>query len=171
MRALIPLAALAALAFAQSAAAATVTIAPVGLSPEFQTTLQDDLGEREGAYLQANVAEAVGNALTRRGAEIGTGGDYTLEITIVDARPNRPTMQQLRDEPGLDWSRSFSTGGAELRGVLRGAGGQVVVEVQHDYFTPSLEHVFAPAGSWSDAHRAIRAFANKVADAYAANAR
>ena len=70
MRVLLPLAALAALAFAQSAAAATVTLTPVSFAPEFQTLLEEDLGVREGAQLQRRVAEQVDEALARVGAEV-----------------------------------------------------------------------------------------------------
>ena len=170
MRILFSLAALTALAMAQSAAAATVTLAPIGFAPEFQTVLEEELGVREGARLQQRIADRVDAALASVGGEIAPGGDMTLEVTIIDAAPNRPTMQQLRDEPGLDWGRSISTGGASLRGVLRGAGGQVLAEIEHSYHTPSLQYVFAPPGPWTDADRAIRRFADKVADAYLANA-
>lgn len=170
MRLLFPFAALTALALAQSAAAATVTLAPIGFAPEFQTTMEEDLGAREGARLQLQVAERVDAALARVGAELAAAGEMTLEITILDATPNRPTMQQLSARPGLDFGRSISTGGASLHGVLRGAGGQILAEIDHSYHTPTLQYVFA-SGQWTDADRAIRRFADKVADAYLANAR
>ncbi len=171
MRLLFPLAVLTALALAQVAAAATVTLAPIGFAPEFQTAVEEDLGVREGARLQQRVAERVDAALARVGAELAPGGEMSLEITILDADPNRATMQQLRHQPGLDWSRSYSTGGASLRGVLRGAGGRVLAEIEHSYHTPSLQYLLAVPGQWTDADRAIRRFADKVADAYLANAR
>jgi hypothetical protein len=172
MRALIPLAAIIALAFAQSAAAATVTLSPVSFSPEFQETLQEDLGVHEGEYLQREVVREVSEALTHAGAQIGPGGQMTIDVAIIDADPNKPTMQQLGDRPGLDWGQSFSIGGAELHGIIRDASGNVLAEIDHFYRTPSIDYVIDRAsGQWSDANRTIERFAEKVADAYAANAR
>lgn len=170
MRALVPLAALAAFAFAQSAAAATVTLSPVTLSEDFQTTLQEDYGEREGIYLQKEVTESVSRALTRAGAQLAPGGDLVLDVAIIDAKPNHPTLQQLSDTPSLDMMRSISIGGAELRGVLRRSSGEVLAEIDHEYNSPTLDYVHS-AGQWHDAYRAINGFAREVAEAYAANAR
>lgn len=159
---------LAALAFAQSAAA--VTLAPISYSPEFETELHDELGVREGDYLRANIEDAVRDALTHRGVDLGRSAG-TIEIVIVDADPNRPTMQQLSARPGLDPIRSVSLGGAELRAVLRGANGEVLAEVDHRGYNHTLAEFQGMApNTWSEARRSIRRFANKVADAYVAHA-
>lgn len=171
MRFTTALAGIAGLAFAQAAQAAPVTLAPISFSPEFQTELNDELGAREGEFLQRNVSEAVGRALAERGATLSEGAPVRVEISIVDADPNRPTMQQLADTPGLDAFRSISIGGAELHAVLRGADGQVLSEVTHRRYNYSLDDAIPPATTWTEARRAIRQFANKVADAYVANAR
>jgi hypothetical protein len=126
---------LAALAFAQSAAA--VTLAPVSFSPEFETELNEDIGVREGEYLSREVQSAIGAALARRGVALGANGG-AIEVVIVDADPNRPTMQQLANEPALDYMRSISIGGAELRAVLRGANGEVLSEVRHRDYNHSI---------------------------------
>lgn len=180
MRAHVLTAALAALAFAQTAAAATVSIAPVSLDPEFQAragqraALNDyrteAFDQSDVAYLQRRVDDAVRAALTQAGADVGQGGGYVLDVTIVNADPNRPTMAQLRQRPGLDWINSVSTGGATLHGVLRDASGAVVADIDHEYYTPSLDWVYATSGAWFDADRSIRGFARKVADAYRARA-
>jgi len=170
MRAHILLTGIAAFAFAQAAFAANVTIAPVSFSPEFQEALSDELGVREGEYLAGAVNEAVARALTERGATLG-GGDLTIEISIIDADPNRPTMQQLADQPGLDSIRSVSIGGAELRAVLRNASGEVVSEVTHRRYNHSLADISGPSTTWTEANRAIRQFARRVADAYVEHAR
>ena len=168
MRLLPAYVALAALAFAQSAAA--VTIAPVSFSPEFETELNDELGAREGDVLREDVEGAVAAALARRGVTVGDGGG-TIEVVIVDADPNRPTWQQLSDEPSLDYIRSFSIGGAELRGVVRGANGEVLTEVEHSRYNTSITELggMPPASTWFEARSVIRRFANKVADAYVAH--
>jgi len=170
MRMLFATSAIAALAFANAASAAPVSLQPVSFSPEFQTSLNDDLGPREGEILSHDVTAAVSRALAARGATIGAGG-VTIEISIVDADPNRPTLQQLSAQPSLDAARSVSIGGAELHAVIRDAGGAVLSEVNHRSGSYTLTDLVGPPTTWTDAHRAIRQFANKVADAYVAQTR
>ena len=154
-------------AFTQVAVAAPVSLAPVALSAELQTSLDDDLGAREGEVLRRTVADTVSAALVRHGATVTGGAPVTVEITIVDADPNRPTMEQMSARPGLDMGRSISIGGAELHGALRGADGQVISEINHRRYTHSLIDLTGAESTWTDARRAIRQFAEKVADAYA----
>lgn len=163
---LLSAAALAAVFVASTASAQPVTIAPVSYSPEFQAALEEDLGQREGAYLSTAVERAVSTALTRRGASVGTDAPIVIEATIVDADPNRPTFEQLSDNPGLDAIRSVSIGGAELHAVLRGADGRVLTEVNHRRYNHSIDDLFGAPTTWTAARQAIRQFANKVADAY-----
>jgi len=171
MRLASALAGVAALAFSHAAFAAPVSVAPISFSSEFQAELEDDYGVREGEYLRSAINEAVAAALTREGATLGEGAPLTIEIAIIDADPNRPTMQQLFDQPSLDAIRSISIGGAELHAVLRSGDGAVVGEVNHRRYNHTLADIGGAATTWSEARRAIRQFAEKVADAYVANAR
>lgn len=152
------LAGAAALAFAAPAWAQT---SPVSFSPEFQAALEEDYGVREGEYLREAVIEAINTELARRG--VSSAG--SIEVTIIDAEPNRPTMQQLVDRPSLD-AGSISIGGAELRATL--PSGEVVT---HRRYNHSLADIAGPATTWTEARRAIRQFAIKVADAYIASPR
>lgn len=154
---------------APAAFAAPVALAPISFSPEFQQSLEEDLGVREGEELRQAVTEQVNAALARRGASVAEASGLTLEISIVDADPNRPTMQQMSDRPGLDMMRSISIGGAELHGVLRNAQGEVISEITHRRYNNNIEDVaLGAATTWTEARRAIRQFAEKVADAYVA---
>lgn len=157
--------AFAALTFAGAASAQS--IAPVSYSPEFQTELDEEIGPREGAYLSETLTRYVQRALARRGA---AAGQLSVELQIVDAMPNRPTLQQLSSNPALDSMRSVSIGGADLRAVLRDRSGGVVAEVEHRYYTQNLRDVFIVPNTWTDARRSMQQFANKVADAYVAHA-
>jgi hypothetical protein len=112
------------------------------------------------------VTEAISRELTRRGVSADTA---SIEVTIVDAEPNRPTMQQLFDRPSLDYS-SISIGGAELRATVRGANG-ATTEVTHRRYNHSLADIVGAATTWTEARRSIRQFAVKVADAYIATPR
>lgn len=160
------LAGLAAAAFAQSALAAPVTVTPVAYSAEFQTELTENLGSREGEHLSDVVTRVVSRELERRGATLTENAPLTIELIIVDAAPNRPTFQQLADRPGLDYIRSVSVGGAELRAVLRGADGQVLREVTHRRFNYSLADLVGVPNTWTTARQAVWGFAAKVGDAY-----
>lgn len=139
---------------------------PVSFSPEFQIALEEELGVREGEVLRAAVTDAIARELARRGVAAGSA---SIEVTIVDADPNRPTMQQLVDEPSLDFA-SISIGGAELRAIVRGADG-AATEVTHRRYNHSLADLGVAATTWTEARRAIRQFAVKVADAYVATPR
>jgi hypothetical protein len=153
----------AALAFAAPAWAQST---PVSFSPEFQTALEEEYGVREGEILRSAVEQAIQAELTRRGL---SNSGLSVDVIIVDAEPNRPTMQQLFDEPALDGT-SISIGGAELRAVIHTASGATSV-VTHRRYNHSLADIVGPASTWTEARRAIRQFAVKVADAYIATPR
>lgn len=157
----------AALSFAGAAFADAPQMTSISFSPEFQTSLDEEYGAREGEYLRSTVEHAVARALARRGATPG----LTIDVSIIDADPNRPTFEQMGATPGLDGFRSISIGGAELHAVLRDANGVVVSEVSHQRYNHSLADLTGAETTWSEANSAIRQFANKVADAYVANAR
>ncbi len=152
----------AAAAFAVVSPACAVTIAPVSFSAEFQNDLEEDFGLREGEYLREFVQTQLTRALAREGVNL-TAADLVIETTIVEADPNKPTMQQMSQTPGLDYGGSVSIGGAELVAVLR-RNGEVVGEVSHRWYSPSIAESNFAGGSWADARRAIRFFANEVAE-------
>lgn len=166
MRALAALASLAAIAFAPAAFAAPVALAPVALSAEYQTKVDEEIGDRDSQVLNAFVTRTVSRALTQRGGEISQDAPMRVEITIVDADPNRPTWEEMRKTPGLSQFWSVSTGGAELQAILRGSDGRVLSEVNHRYYSNSIADLIGSPDTWSDAHRATYRFARKVADAY-----
>ena len=171
MRVVSLLAGAALFAFATAASADPVSVAPISYSPEFQEQLDDELGAREGIYLSEQVTRTVARELADRGATMSETAPITIEISIVDADPNRPTFEQLSNQPSLDGFRSISIGGAELRAVLRGADGSVVSEVTHRRYNHSLADLHGATTTWSEARVAIRQFADKVADAYVAAGR
>lgn len=148
-------AAAALLCFSPLASAQTT---PVSFSPEFQEALDDDLGAREGEILSGYVDRAIAAEFARRGLSSASA----INVTIVDADPNRPTMEQLSARPGLDYN-SISIGGAELVATL--PNGETVT---HRRYNHSLSDLIGATTTWSEARRAIRQFAVKVADAYAA---
>ena len=152
------------ISLAAPAFAAPVALQPAKFSPAFQTKLERTLGVREGAYLQAVLERRLTRALAEQGGEAAAAGAITIETTIVDARANRLTFEQLSRNVSLDYLGSISTGGAELTAVLRSADGREISRVEHRYYQNDLRNV--SLSDWGDAERAIDQFARKVARAY-----
>lgn len=169
MRWLIPLTAFAALALAETAAAAPVSVGEVSIGSHLQSVLEHKLGTQEGPVLERMVSDAVASALQRAGADVQPGSGVTVETVILDAKPNTPTDRQLEDQPGLSPIQSISAGGARLHGVVRGANGQVLAEIDHSRYSNSVADVVPSPTQWMDAQRAFRQYADKVARAYQAN--
>lgn len=118
----------------------------------------DDLGEREVRDQASRLADVVRRTLARRGALDGA----EINLTLTDVRPNRPTMQQMADQPGLDGMRSLSTGGATITGQVTTADG-LVHPVQYDWYSMNLADVRGFA-TWQDADRAYSRLANNLAE-------
>jgi hypothetical protein len=144
-----------ALSMAPAALAANIDVT---YSAEFQQKLENDYGVKEGAKLTKDIREDLEHELEKIRYE-----PARIEVTILDAKPNRPTMGQLSNKPGLDMLRSKSVGGMELSGIAYDASGSAVAELQYDWFETSIEDVMAMS-VWGDANRASRKFARKLAD-------
>ncbi|WP_084420283.1 hypothetical protein [Henriciella litoralis] len=151
----IALVSLFALATAPAALAATID---VNYSPEFQEKLQDDYGVKEGDRLADDIRGDIERELKKANVDADR-----VAVTILDATPNRPTMKQLSDRPGLDMLRSKSLGGMDLKGTVFDASGTPVAELEYDWYETSIENVVT-ASVWSDANRASSKFARKLAE-------
>lgn len=128
------------------------------VSPEFQTKLEEDYGVREAKVLTDTLISKVQAAFTRQGVRA-----ERVEVTIHDAKPNRPTMQQLSDTPGLDPMRSISIGGARVTGTAYDANGTAIGTLEYDWYETDLSNVIA-ATTWSDARWSFDRFARRFAD-------
>lgn len=146
--------------------ASAQTLQPASFSPAFENKLRNDLGEREGVYLRQLVHEQITEALAQRG--LTQNGGARIEVSILDADPNRPTIEQSSRRTGLSTLGSVSIGGADLRSTLVSADGRVLAEVAHRHYSQNLDALtpYEPS-TWTDARRAIHRFAEKVADACA----
>jgi hypothetical protein len=158
---------LATLAFSPAAFADPVAIRPMTVDAELQAKFNDDYGVREIGVLQRIVERSLTRELTGAGATIADTAPVTIETTLVQVKPSKPTFQQAVDTPGLDTLRSIGIGGAELRGRILRADGTVLQEVTYKWYESDLTFS-APISTWDDARRAINGFADKVADAYEA---
>jgi hypothetical protein len=168
MRFVLAAASLAALAFAPWASAQEVSLAPISFAPEFQAKVDHDIGAEQAAILRSRVESAIGAALERRGANVASGAPVTIEVDVVDAVPNRVTMQRLRRDPTIDPLRSVQLGGAELHAVLHDASGRSLQEVSYRRYDHDFRDLLGPPAMWTSANYTISQFAERVADAYVA---
>jgi hypothetical protein len=136
------------LAFAGAAQAQSVS---VSIGPKLQAKA-DDYGQRELDYLARDLQMAV----ERRVA--GSGGAY--ELTLVNAKPNRPTFEQLSDTPGLSMM-SFGLGGAEVEGAYVGPDGSRT-PISFRWYAHDIEWAQGET-TWGDARTAFDKLAMRLA--------
>jgi hypothetical protein len=135
------------------AAAAEINVA---YGDKFAEKLTDDYGEREGVYLSDRVREDLERALTKSGVDVAR-----IDVTILDAKPSRPTFKQGGDEPGLDMHRSVSVGGMKLSAVTYDAAGNASEPFEYKWFETDIRQ--AGLTTWHDARRASSRFASRYA--------
>lgn len=160
MRKLAFLAPLAAVLAVAASAQADPAAVHVTLGPDLQAKV-DDLGSRDVQQQADRLEQVVEQALARRGALDGA----RIDLVLTDLKPNRPTMEQVTDRPGLDPIRSVSIGGATIEGAITTASGEVL-PVRYDWYTTNLADVQGYS-TWQDAETAYRRLAsNLVAGRY-----
>lgn len=131
----------------------------VTLAPSLSERLDKSLGAEEGPVLQRIVTEAVTKAVTADRCPDAA----RVEVSVTDADPTHPTRQQLLDQPGLDFLRSRSIGGAALSAKMFNADGHVTGSLSYRRYPPTLGLGSMAAETWSDARLAIDRFAAKLA--------
>lgn len=151
---LAPLTAAMALAGAVAAQPSAVVVT---VSPDFAKTAAE-LGQRDVQQQVDDLTATVTRVLTERNALDGA----RIELVITDLKPNRPTMQQVTDKPGLDMMRSLSIGGAAIEGSVTTASGEVH-PVKYDYYSNTLAEVRGST-TWQDASTAFDRLARNLAE-------
>jgi len=146
----------AAMALAGAAAAQPSSVS-VTVSPDFTKTAAE-LGQRDVQQQVDDLTATVTRVLTERNALDGA----RIELVITDLKPNRPTMQQVTDKPGLDMMRSLSIGGAAIEGSVTTASGEVH-PVKYDYYSNTLAEVRGST-TWQDASTAFDRLARNLAE-------
>jgi hypothetical protein len=145
----------AALLMSGSAALAAPASVTVDLSPKLQAKAQKTYGVKEVAKLADELRKDVQRELTKTGAYDGA----RVELTLVDAQPNRPTFKQLGDTPGLSYD-SFGVGGAEIAGRAIAPDG-TVTPLAYKWYETDIR--FARANwTWSDATWTFDRFAGQL---------
>jgi len=118
-------------------------------------------GDRDIERLTERLESKIEKKFAQKGIEVSDTASTVLRITIEDAKPNRPTFNQLSKQPGLSF-QSFANGGAELEAELIAAGGESLGTMSYRYYENDIR--YANRGStWNDANRAFSRFASKAA--------
>jgi len=129
----------------------------VGFSDEFTEDLTEDYGEREGEFLTKRIIEDLERALDKKGVDVAR-----IDVTILDAKPNRPTFEQLSARPGLSF-QSISIGGMSLEATAFDEEGNKLASKEYSWYENNLRDVIG-SSTWSDARRTSRRFANRFAE-------
>ena len=144
---------------AQSPASGPAHVRMIEFSASFSKALDQDYGVREGEILKADLAHSVETALQRAGVPAGV----IVELTISDAKPNRPTLGQMTDQPGLSY-QSFGIGGATVEGRVLSADGRVLAILKDRWYETDIDQAYGRS-TWGDANFAFDRFARKLARA------
>jgi hypothetical protein len=127
----------------------------VTISPALQKKAVEKYGVRDVDRLAAELRKDVERELARTGAYDGA----RLELTLVDAVPNRPTFKQLSDTPGLSFE-SFGVGGARIEGQAVAPGG-AVTPIKYSFYETDIRQSWGHS-TWSDAEATINRFAYRL---------
>lgn len=134
-------------------AAPAVSEVKVSIGPELAKKV-DDIGTRDFDILTAELRRSVERKTPPR------PGGGTLNLVIEDAKPNRPTPQQMSAKPGLSFE-SFSIGGARISGDYVDAAGQRT-PIAYAWYENDIR--WARYGStWHDAETAFDRLADRLA--------
>jgi hypothetical protein len=144
----------ASVAVAQSDAGQVRTIE---ISTDLQTKIDKDYGAREANTLKQELQRSVDRSLKK----MGKSKVAFVDLTIEDAKPNKPTFQQLSKNTSLSYSSSYSTGGAKVNAKLFDESGALIGTVSHEYYSRGLNEVWSEFG-WADADRAFDGAARKI---------
>ncbi len=138
--------------------------APEGTAPEVTVHIGPALAAKVGKLGETDVKEIAKDlADTVRGDLQGhrrASAPIRADLILEDATPNRPTIQQLSNNPGLS-ERSIALGGAAISGVLTFADGHTE-PVSYSFRQNSLRDDIG-VGQWTDAERTFEYLGDDLA--------
>lgn len=147
----------------------SVYIAPVAVALEESGSRPGHLGgeravsdkdaARKAADFQEDLADEFGDEFT-----LATGpgsGVLTIAATLTRLEASRPTIEDLREQPGLSLESRYAGGGAVT--VVFSAGGATLAEVS-DRYTETLDDHRFQAGVWQDTDRAFSSWARQLVE-------
>lgn len=150
--------AMTALAGALLASPAFALTVETKMSAKFQEKLDDDIGTREARVLSDILTRKITKAFESQNVKA-----ERVVVTIEDAKPNRPTMEQVSDKPGLDPMRSISIGGAKVSGIAYDAAGNELGRLDYRWYETDISNVYSST-VWTDARTSFDRFATRFAE-------
>ena len=145
----------AAAALVASAAVAAPASVHVSIGPAMEKKADKTYGVAEVDRLAATLKRDV----ERRLGQSGALQDARVELVLVDAQANRPTMKQMSDRPGLSFS-SFGVGGARIEGKVIAADG-AVRPVSYAWYESDIHRAWGDS-TWHDAEWTFDRFASRL---------
>ena len=133
-------------------AAPVVSRVNVTIGPDLAKKAEN-LGPREFEILSADLKRSVERKLPP------TSGGGALDLVIEDARPNRPTPQQLAKTAGLSYD-SFGVGGARISGAYVDPAG-TRTPIAYDWYENDIRWA-RTSGTWHDAQTAFDRLADRL---------
>ncbi|MDB2439202.1 hypothetical protein N9W89_10845 [Hellea sp.] len=118
-------------------------------------------GDRDLEYLKERLYKKLERRFTKKNIQVSDTAQTVLRVTIVDARPNRPTFEQLKKEVNLSFS-SFAIGGAELEAELIAADGDIVGSMSYEYYEDDIRFI-NQSSTWNDAYKSFDRFSRRAA--------
>ncbi len=139
------------------------------------------IGQRDLDRLLDELRSDVERRLADRGLLAAPGDSAAAGLTLImtEARPNRPTFEQLGGRGDWNWDRpnrsgrptssqlslaSFGIGGVGLTGEFRAPDGASLGSVTYRYEETDIYQAQF-AATWTDAHRGIDLFSRRLAGA------
>lgn len=146
--------------FAAAALASAAFAAPASVTVNISPALQKEAGKTYGLVEVQRLADDLKRAVTRRLDETGVLEGARVELTLVDAKPNRPTFQQMRDKPGLSYL-SHGVGGARIEGRATAVDG-AVTPISYQWYETDIRNTWYQS-TWGDASTAFERLASRLA--------
>lgn len=122
-------------------------------------------GLRDLNALKDDVAEELSEDFAKANITVSDTAAYELRVTLVDAKPTRPTFKQMSKQPGLSF-QSLGNGGATFEAQIIDASGNVVSTSEYDWYETRFGDNIG-SSTWSDARRAIKRFSRVTAKSLA----
>ena len=118
-------------------------------------------GDKAIEFLLDDMETEITEDFAKRGLTLSDTAPTILRVTIEEVKPNRPTFNQLSEDPNLSF-QSFGIGGAEVSAEVVSQGGSVIGTADFDYFSNFNDGTLTGIGVWTDTSRAFSRFSKRL---------
>lgn len=145
---------------AAASLASAAFAAPASVSVKISPELQREAAKTYGIAEVQRLADDLKRDVTRRLTETGVLSGAEIDLVLVDAKPNRPTFQQMRDTPGLSY-QSHGVGGARVEGKATSVDG-AITPIAYQWYETDIRNTWYQS-TWGDANAAFERLASRLA--------